>query len=162
MGEREALKQMKDEKTRMEDDADAAATAEQGADEPEDEPLKQMLQGFWDTFKDYEREFHGTARAKLSDPGNLQYKQLKELKLAIDSADPPNEEEISKRLDAIDLTAVGAGLGEGRVLAPIDIVEELYLVPKIPHERLSKLRQAWESGKKNADLVFEELLELQS
>merc|ERR1712203_29858 len=59
--EKEALKQMKEEKARMEDDADAAATAEQGADEPEDEPLKQMLQGFWDTFKDYEREFAGKA-----------------------------------------------------------------------------------------------------
>merc|ERR1711972_773580 len=75
---------------------------------------------------------------------------------------PPNEEEVTKRLDAIDLTAVGAGLGEGRVLAPVDIVEELVLVPKIPHDRLSKLMEAWESGKKNADLVFEELLELQS
>merc|ERR1712039_610008 len=71
-------------------------------------------------------------------------------------------EEITKKLDEIDLAAVGAGLGEGRVLVPIDIVEELYLVPKIPHDRLSKLQQAWESGKKNADLVFEELLELQS
>merc|ERR1712039_629316 len=83
-------------------------------------------------------------------------------KEAIDGAEPPNEEEITKKLDEIDLAAVGAGLGEGRVLAPVDIVEELYLVPKIPHDRLSKLQQAWESGKKNADLVFEELLELQS
>merc|ERR1711920_949031 len=65
-------------------------------------------------------------------------------------------------LDAIDLNAVGAGLGSGRVLPAHDIVEELYLVPKIPHEKLEQLEKDWRSGKKATDAVFKVLAELQA
>merc|ERR1712151_1193451 len=72
---------------------------------------------------------------------------------------PPSEEEVEKELEAIDLTSVGAGLGQGRILPANDIVEELAMIPSIPHQELTALEKAWRSGEKDSLLVFEQLQE---
>merc|ERR1712066_395570 len=74
----------------------------------------------------------------------------------------PSEEEIANELDSWDLKSVGAGLGSGRVLPAADIVEELFLIPKIPLTRLKDLEKEWKGKSKDAEAVLEELLDLQS
>merc|ERR1712113_1227481 len=80
----------------------------------------------------------------------------------ITSDEPPSEDSILSELESIDLASVGASLGKGRSLDPVDIVEELYLVPKIPYDKLNRLEEAWKKKKKDSDAVLEELLELQN
>merc|ERR1712151_227224 len=71
-------------------------------------------------------------------------------------------DDVMTGLDAIDLKSVGAGLGSGRVLPAHDIVEELYLVPKIPHKKLEDLEKKWRKGEKDTDMIFKDLVELES
>merc|ERR1711920_1204254 len=143
------------EKVHMEEDAQAGISLDEpksdvgNATDPGDaDPLKSMLEGFWYTFNDYEGEFRGKARELLKD-GNPVYEQVKALHEKIQSESPPSEEEVEKVLEGIDLTSVGAGLGEGRILPANDIVEELALIPTIPHEELAALEKAWRSGEKD-------------
>merc|ERR1712066_1039638 len=84
------------------------------------------------------------------------------LRKKIVSDDGISEDDVMAGLDAIDLKSVGAGLGSGRVLPAHDIVEELYLVPKIPHKDLEALEKAWRNGEKDTDVVFKELVELEN
>jgi len=111
-----------------------------------DDPLQGMLEGFFFTFNDYESEFKHRTRISLSQPGNAVYRQLQDLWANITSATPPSEEEVGAALDHIDLSSVGAGLGSGRILPAVDIVEELLLIPKIPHSDIEELEKVWRSG----------------
>merc|ERR1712083_1103440 len=72
---------------------------------------------------------------------------------------PPNEDEIGEALDGMDLLTVGINMDSGRSLPGVDIVEELVLIPKIPHTELSALEQAWRKGEKESVTVFEKLTE---
>mmetsp|Transcript_57844 Transcript_57844/g.179733 ORF Transcript_57844/g.179733 Transcript_57844/m.179733 type:complete len:403 (+) Transcript_57844:80-1288(+) len=132
-----------------------------GNDTQEEDHLKDMLDGFWFTFNDYETEFKDKPRRILKE-GHPVFAQLKELKKKIDSPDAPSEEEIGAMLDKIDLSSVGAGLGSGRVLPAADIVEELLLIPKIPHKELTVLEKDWKAGKKDSVQVFGQLAEWHS
>jgi len=122
------------------------------------DPLKSMLEGLFFTFNDYETEFKDKARATLT-PHHPVYKQLQALWANISSPTPPDEEDVAAALDKIDLSAVGAGLGSGRMLPAQDIVEELLLIPKIPHKELKELEQTWRSGKEDSVAVFAKLEE---
>eukprot|EP00913_Durusdinium_trenchii_P015722 g14775.t1 len=112
--------------------------------EPED-PLKGILEGFFWIFNDYEREFSGKPRQLLK-PGNKAFDAL----LALDQKmDDLSEGEVAEELDKVDLDAVGAGLGSGRVLPARDIVEELLMIGIIPHTELRELEEAWKAGKED-------------
>eukprot|EP00413_Alexandrium_margalefii_P013570 CAMPEP_0204531106 /NCGR_PEP_ID=MMETSP0661-20131031/10989_1 /ASSEMBLY_ACC=CAM_ASM_000606 /TAXON_ID=109239 /ORGANISM="Alexandrium margalefi, Strain AMGDE01CS-322" /LENGTH=402 /DNA_ID=CAMNT_0051537239 /DNA_START=55 /DNA_END=1263 /DNA_ORIENTATION=+ len=132
-----------------------------GNDTQEEDHLKDMLDGFWFTFNDYETEFKDKPRQILKE-GHPVYTKLKELKKKIDSPEAPSDEEIGAMLDKIDLSSVGAGLGSGRVLPAADIVEELLLIPKIPHKELTALEKDWKAGKKDSVQVFGQLTEWHS
>uniref|UniRef100_A0A7S4T0R4 Uncharacterized protein n=1 Tax=Alexandrium monilatum TaxID=311494 RepID=A0A7S4T0R4_9DINO len=120
--------------------------------------LKDFLEGFWFTFNDYETEFKDKPRSLLKD-GHPVYQELKDLQVKIYGPEAPSEEEIGQLLDKIDLSSVGAGLGSGRVLPAIDIVEELLLIPKIPHKELTALEKDWRDGTKDSVTVFGKLAE---
>merc|ERR1712003_44248 len=111
-----AQQEVEEEAARDEEDERDGVAIRPDEEDEKNNPLKDMLQGFWDTFHDYEREFSGKARATLSATGNKQYQQLKELRDKITSEEGMSEEDVMTGLDAIDLNAVGAGLGSGRVL----------------------------------------------
>lgn len=163
---REIVKEMEEEEKQMEEDIKEGGVAYEEHEEgsghanatKEADPLKDMLEGFWFTFNDYETEFKGKPRETLKE-GNPVFDALHELKKKIDSPEPPSEEDIGTALDKIDLTSVGAGLGSGRVLPAADIVEELLLIPKIPHKELAELEQEWREGKKDSVQVFGQLAE---
>uniref|UniRef100_A0A7S4T165 Uncharacterized protein n=1 Tax=Alexandrium monilatum TaxID=311494 RepID=A0A7S4T165_9DINO len=129
-----------------------------GNETRESDHLKDLLEGFWFTFNDYESEFKDKPRSLLKD-GHPVYEQLKDLQAKIRSPETPSEEEIGQALDKIDLSSVGAGLGSGRVLPPADIVEELLLIPKIPFEDLTALEKDWRDGTKDSVTVFGKLAE---
>lgn len=132
---------------------------EKRRDEDEDDPLKEMLKGFFDVFEDFEREFSGDARKKLV-PGNHEFEQIKALQAKMMQENPPSEEELQVELDKIDLKNVGAPLGAGRVLALIDLVEELSMIGTIPHKKIHKLEKQWHSGKMESVAVFEQIQEM--
>eukprot|EP00929_Paragymnodinium_shiwhaense_P108966 TRINITY_DN75313_c0_g1_i1.p1 TRINITY_DN75313_c0_g1~~TRINITY_DN75313_c0_g1_i1.p1 ORF type:complete len:417 (+),score=172.81 TRINITY_DN75313_c0_g1_i1:89-1252(+) len=175
--DREVVKEVVEEEKRMQEDkadgidvvapiAQAAAEGKKGEDlKPEEEdPLKKMLEGFWNTFADYEGEFGGKPRKELADSpsshGGQVYKQITDLHAKIISETPPSEDEIAEELEKIDLSGIGAGLGSGRVLPVNDIVEEIALIPKIPHQELADLEKEWKSGAKDSMTVFEHLSQL--
>jgi len=139
----------------------AGAGASKGGEkgEEEEDPLKEMLTGFFTTFNDFETEFKGKARQNLKD-GTPTYDKIKELYTKIKGEVPMAEEDIQVELDKIDLAGVGAGLGSGRVLPVTDIVEEIYLIPKIPHKKITALETSWKQGKTDSVEVFEQLQEL--
>jgi len=159
--EHEVMKEVKVEEKAIEQDlkaGDALPEDEKPANnktEPED-PLKGILDGFWYIFDDYEREFAGKPRELLK-PGNAAYDALK----AIDSAEEElSDAELAEKLDKIDLTAVGAGLGSGRILPARDIVEELLMIGDIPHKELREIQKAWKDGKEDSVTVFAKLQEM--
>lgn len=129
-----------------------------GNDTYQEDTLKGMLEGFWFTFKDYESEFKGKARENVKEDSPV-YEQLKALQAKINSDEPPDEEEIGQALDGMDLAGAGVGLGSGRTLPAADVVEELLLIPKIPHKELTDLEQVWRKGQKDSVAVFEKLAE---
>jgi hypothetical protein len=174
--DRAMLEEAKEEKKAMEEDvkqginaaapmeeADKAAAehtkggSSQGEDEEEGDPLKEMLTGFFFTFNDFEKEFKGEPRQKLKD-GNPVFEQIKQL--YTDSQTDANEEDLQQRLDKIDLASIGAGLGSGRVLPVSDIIEEIALIPTIPHKRISELEAKWKKGEVDSVDVFEQLQEM--
>lgn len=121
----------------------------------EEDPLKKMLEGFFWTFHDYEGEFGGKPRQMLTE-GQAVYEEVKKLHQRIISG-PISEDEVTSELDKIDLKSVGAGLGAGRILPVIDIVEELFLLPKIPFEQLKQVEKLWRADDTDAVEVFERL-----
>lgn len=125
----------------------------------EADPLKATLEGFWFIFNDYEKEFAGKVLEAFKG-GHKVYGELQALYAKLTGENPPSEEEVAEELDKIDLTSVGAGLGSGRVLPVDDIVEELVLLPKVPHEQLIALEKAWRKGDKDSVSVFSELQEM--
>mmetsp|Transcript_1162 Transcript_1162/g.1285 ORF Transcript_1162/g.1285 Transcript_1162/m.1285 type:complete len:365 (-) Transcript_1162:38-1132(-) len=161
---KEIVKEMEEEEKEIEDDEkDGGISYEEhegagvnGTDEGDH--LKEVLEGFFFTFNDYETEFKDKPREVLKE-GNPVFKELQDLKKKIDGKEPLSEEEIGQALDKIDLTSVGAGLGSGRVLPAADIVEELLLIPKIPHKEISALEKEWKDGKKDSVQVFGQLAE---
>jgi len=92
--------------------------------------------------------------------GGEVYDKLKELEAKIKGDTPPSEEEVQQEFDKIDLVSVGAGLGSGRILPLSDIVDELTMIPKVPHENLKKLEKAWRDGTKDSVTILAELTEL--
>jgi hypothetical protein len=141
--------------------ADAKDKPKNPEDPPEDEdPLKDMLEGFFKTLGDFQKEFPKEVRAKLKD-GNPAYEQIKDLYGKIKAEDNNlGEEEVNNELNKIDLASVGAALGSGRVLPVNDVVEELAMVPKVPVKKLEKLEAEWRKGKGDTMDIFEQLNEL--
>lgn len=128
-----------------------------------DDPLKDLLEGFFFTLKDFDAEFKQSVRDKMQ-PGNTVYDQVealhKKILSSMNGQDEMSEEEMNTELLKIDLASVGAGLGGGRVLPPADIIEELSMIPKLPFKQLTALETAWRKGEKDSAIVFEELSEL--
>jgi len=147
----------KDEKAEKKADPDAKDSEE------DEDPLKDLLEGFFFTFKDFSAEFTESVREKMK-PGNAVYDEVEALHKKMLSKTKPedemSEEEVQTALTKIDLASVGAGLGGGRVLPPADIVEELSLIPKVPFKKLIALETAWRKGEKDTAVVLEELNEL--
>lgn len=129
------------------------------AEEEQDDPLHATLDGFFFVFNDYESEFGGKVRDNFL-KGSKAYDQLKALNEKITSNTPPSEEEVQAEFDKIDLEAAGAGLGSGRILPLNDIIDELTMITKIPHEKLKKLEHAWKDGTKDSVTVLAELTEM--
>lgn len=121
-----------------------------------EDPLKDMLEGFWEVFNDYEKEFSGETRSHFKN-GSPVYDQIVDLYAKISGEAPPSEEEVVEALYKIDLASVGAPLNQGRELPANDLVEELVLVPKIPHQELAALEQSWRNGKQDAVAVLSKL-----
>lgn len=173
--EKEMLAETKEEKKAMEQDKKEGINAaaplkehehkkpptedEKRRDEDEDDPMKEMLTGFFATFEDFEREFSGEARSKMKD-GSEVYEKIKALYTKSTKEDGPSEEELQAELDKIDLSSVGAGLGSGRALPVNDLIEELYLIPKVPFKDVHKLHKRWKKGETDSVTVFEDLQEL--
>lgn len=132
---------------------------EKRRDEDEDDPLKEMLKGFFAVFEDFESEFSGEARKKMI-AGNKEYEQIKTLYNKIISAEPPSEEELQVELDKIELSKVGAGLGSGRVLPVVDLIEELSMIGQIPHKKIRDLEKRWKSGEMESVAVFEDIQDM--
>jgi len=166
--ERDILKEVKEEQKHVEEDMKGGMTPEDlkldanalaGLNATgEADPLKATLEGFWFIFNDYEKEF----TPKVLDAfkgGHKVYTELQALYAKITGENPPSEDEVAEELDKIDLASVGAGLGSGRVLPVDDIVEELVLLPKVPHEELQKLEKAWRAGEQDSVVVFSQLQE---
>lgn len=146
----------KKEGVQMEDEGKHEAGSKPKASKQD--PLQGILEGFWDTFNDYEGEFAGRPRESLSESSQI-YQQITDLWAKINGKDPPDEEQVAVALDKIDLASIGAPMGQGRILPVKDIIEELSLIPKIPHLQLSALQQEWRSGKEDSSAVFEQLAE---
>jgi len=133
----------------------------------EDDPLKEMLTGFFFTFNDFEKEFQDKTRKSMVD-GSPVYEAIKALYEKTQAEEPPSEEELQAELDKIDLKSVGAArssqwmtaIQSGRVLAVFDIIEELYMIPKMPVKELHKLETQWNKGEMDSVTVFERLQEL--
>mmetsp|Transcript_18099 Transcript_18099/g.52291 ORF Transcript_18099/g.52291 Transcript_18099/m.52291 type:complete len:375 (-) Transcript_18099:100-1224(-) len=153
--EREILEEVEAEGQKMAEDASAGINASAGETK---DLLRPFLEGLFDTFHDYESEFGGKVRENFKKGGPV-YDHLKELYARIIGADPPSEEDVIAELDKIDLKSVGAPLGQGRVLPVDDIVEELVLIPKIPHKEIEDLEKAWRAGAKDSIAVFTQLEE---
>lgn len=165
--EKEIIKEVKEEERHLKDDKkdgipagalkmDPAMDGANGTDGGD--PLKVTLEGFWYIFNDYEKEFSGKVLENFRN-GHPVLTQLQTLYAKISGENPPSEEEVAEELDKIDLVGVGAGLGAGRVLPVDDIVEELVLLPKVPHEELVALEKAWRAGDKDSVTVFSQLQE---
>merc|ERR1712039_692074 len=107
---------------------------------------KAVLEGFWFIFNDYEREFSGKVLDAFRG-GHAVYTQLQALYSKITGENPPSEDEVAEEL------------GSGRVLPVDDIVEELVLLPKVPHAELTALEKAWRKGDKDSVTVFTQLQE---
>mmetsp|Transcript_10026 Transcript_10026/g.24217 ORF Transcript_10026/g.24217 Transcript_10026/m.24217 type:complete len:372 (+) Transcript_10026:101-1216(+) len=146
--EKEVLQEMQQEEKMIEEEGEPE-DALPGGNETGD-PLKGLLDGFFWVFNDYEREFSGKPRSMLH-PGNTAYDALKSLD---DKMNDLTEAQIAEELDKIDLGAVGAGLGSGRVLPAKDIVEELLMIGTIPHKELRGLEEAWKSGQQDSVRIF--------
>mmetsp|Transcript_18521 Transcript_18521/g.43371 ORF Transcript_18521/g.43371 Transcript_18521/m.43371 type:complete len:379 (+) Transcript_18521:66-1202(+) len=154
---REILEETRQEDERLAEDAiEGLNVSEDEQGRAEEDPLRAVLDGFWFTFNDYEREFSGKVRENFMQK-NAIYDELVELQKKITSDTPISEAEVVTALDKVDLSSVGAPLGEGRVLPPKDIVEELVLIPKIPHKELKQLKLDWDDGVKDTISVFEQL-----
>jgi len=107
------LEETKAEKKLMKQDAkdgiDAAAPLDDKiakgsskADEDENDPMKEMITGFFLTFNDFLKEFGGEARAKMKE-GNAVYDQVKVLYGKVKSEDNPlTEDEIQAEIEKID------------------------------------------------------------
>jgi len=157
--EHEVMKEVQEEQKAIKEDIEAGealpepvpveAEAGKNASEPAD-PLKGILEGFFFIFNDYEREFGGKPR-QLMKPGNPAYDGLKKLS---EEMDDMSDADLAKKLDTIDLDAVGAGLGSGRILPAADIVEELLMIGDIPHRKLKALEEEWRAGTQDSVSVF--------
>lgn len=150
--DKEILANVEAEKKKM-DEGGKEASEDNDIDE-----LNNILQGFFDTFNDHKSEFGEKVRSNF-ETGHKVYDQLVALQAKITGDNPPSDVELGEELSKIDLASVGAPLGEGRVLPLSDIVEELVLIPKIPHEEIKKLEQAWKKGKMDAVEIFTQLEE---
>jgi len=165
--EKQVIKEVKAEKKAEEADiasgialeAPTERLAGSKGDDTEEDPLRGILEGFFDTFQDYESEFHGKPREAMK-PGEKVHDSVMALYEKVKSDKPPSEEDVQEELDKIDLAGIGAGLGQGRVLPIMDIVEELALIPKIPTEQLVQLEKEWRDGKEDSVAIFEQLSEL--
>ncbi|CAE7458820.1 unnamed protein product [Symbiodinium necroappetens] len=146
--EKEVLQEMQQEEKMIEEEGEPEYALP--GDNETGDPLKGMLEGFFWVFNDYEREFSGKPRSMLH-PGNAAYDALKSLD---DKMNDLTEAQIAEELDKIDLGAVGAGLGSGRVLPAKDIVEELLMIGNIPHKELRGLEEAWKSGQQDSVQIF--------
>jgi len=138
---------------------DVAALKGASADITEQDPLKVVLQGFWETFDDYEREFSGAVRDNFQ-KGHAVYDELQTLWGKVNGPNPPSEQEVGDALEKVDLSSVGAPLGEGRILPVNDIVEELVMVPKIPYMELAQLETEWKTGKSDSVTMLSKLQQM--
>lgn len=158
--DKDMLKNVKEEADKIEEDGGVppedpeAEAAEEG--EAHKDPLEAVLKGFWETFKDYDREFGSKVRENFKKGGDV-YDQIKDIQKKILGENAPSEEEIGALLDKVDLASVGAPLGQGRILPIQDIVEELVMVPSVPMEKLRTLNKEYESGKVDTVSVFSTL-----
>merc|ERR1712032_539291 len=100
----------------------------------------------------------GAAREKITEDSEV-FLSLKALRARIQSDSPPDDEEVEDELKKLDLEGAGVKLGSGRKLPLTDIVEELSLIPRIPHQELMELEASWRKGKKESVDVFEKLAE---
>jgi len=155
----EAEKMVEDKEEGIEEEVDKYEGSGMDGDADSD-PLKSMLDGFFSTFNDFETEFKDQARSTLK-PEHPVYKQLEALWAKISGPTPLEEEEVGEELGKIDLAGVGAGLGAGRTLPAQDIVEELLLIPKIPHKELRELEEKWKAGSVDAVAILGKLEEYQ-
>jgi hypothetical protein len=138
---------------------DVASLKGASANITEQDPLKVVLQGFWETFDDYEREFSGAVRDNFR-KGHSVYEELQTLWGKVNGPNPPSEEEVGEALEKVDLASVGAPLGEGRILPVNDIVEELVMVPKIPYKMLAQLEMMWKTGQKDSVSILAQLQQM--
>lgn len=128
------------------------------SEEEEEDPLKEMLTGFFFTFDDFEKEFGDKPRKTLK-VGHPVYDSIVAL-FNRTAEGEMSDEDMSKELDKIDLASVGAGLGSGRALPVQDIIEELHLIPKLPYKKLAKMKDQWKKGEADSLEIFEELQEM--
>mmetsp|Transcript_52647 Transcript_52647/g.137147 ORF Transcript_52647/g.137147 Transcript_52647/m.137147 type:complete len:382 (-) Transcript_52647:112-1257(-) len=168
--EKEMLAEIREEEKHVEEDVaegiadeveggDVASLKGASANITEQDPLKVVLRGFWETFDDYEREFSGSVRDNFR-KGHSVYEELQTLWGKIQGPNPPSEEEVGAALEKIDLASVGAPLGEGRILPVNDIVEELVMVPRIPYKELAQLEMEWKTGKSDSVTVLSKLQQM--
>merc|ERR1719382_2402587 len=124
--------------------------------------LKDIIQGFWAAFDEYERAFGGKVRQNMNSfKEGLLHDQIEHLYFKMKGPNAISEDEIREELGKIDLMSVGAPLGtHPDDMFMSEIVEELFIVPQIPHEELEELKLQWKSGKKDSVTVFSRLQQM--
>merc|ERR1712226_1817918 len=127
--------------------------------EKEDDPLKEMVEGFFVTFNEFEREFTAAVKAKFQD-GNPVFEQVKKLYGKIKAMEALGEEVITDELTKIDLASVGARVESANNLPAADFVETLALVPKIPSKNLAQMETSWRRGETDTMDIFEQLSDM--
>jgi len=124
----------------------------------EEDPLEEVLDGFFTAFDNFETGFGGKVRASVEKGDNKTYDQLKALQAQMASDAPPALEDVQAGFDKMGLgkeELEQRGIFRGQQWA--DLVDELTLAPKIPTGRLKELKKSWRDGGKDSVSVLAEL-----
>merc|ERR1740138_1818258 len=135
--------ELKEEQKHMKDDvkdgidATAPIREDQGPtpvtpDPTEEDPLRDVLTGFFASFDEHERRFKGRPHENLKD-GHPVYEQVKALHERIHDM---LEEDLQAEINKVDLAGEDITTEIQAALPLPDLVEEITLMPKIPDDKL--------------------------
>jgi len=127
------------------------------ANTTEKDPLKAIIQGFWDAFDNHELKFGGKLRQNSESAEGSVRAKIEALFFKTHGPNALSQDEIKEQLMKIDLEGVGLLMDTDGARDIEDVMEELYFAPEIPHQQLAELKLQWQSGKRNSVSVLNEL-----
>merc|ERR1712187_401075 len=104
-------------------------------DEPDEEELKGIIEGFWETYTEFQKDFPEAIRSMKEDIPV--YKDLQGLQKRFASEEPPSDDEVLAALKTMNLTGtIGMEFKEDPksvfMRSPQDFVETLVAIPHLP------------------------------